>query len=96
MTDLRPPAIDASLSGYLNEDNQFTRLPGKKQKRKLDLMIAFLASQFTEGEIYTEQQVNELLNKHHSFKDPATLRRLLIGTGQMDRSKDGLQYWLIG
>jgi len=40
-------------------------------------------------------EVNNLLNSHHSFKDPATLRRLLFGTGLIDRTVDGKCYWLV-
>lgn len=95
MTNFQSQPIDKALTGYLNEANQFTRLPGKKQKRKLDLMIDFLASLFAPEVIYSEHQVNEILNKVHSFNDPATLRRLLIGTGRLGRSVDGREYWLV-
>lgn len=82
------------LNGYIDEDGKFTRLPGKRQKKKLDLMIEYLATQFEKGRNYTEMEVNEVLNQHHSFNDPATLRRLLFGTGIMNRTVDGRSYWL--
>ena len=82
------------LEGYLDEEGKFDRLPGKRQKKKLDLMISFLASQFEKGITYTEKEVNHILNQHHSFNDPATLRRLLFGTGWMQRTVDGRKYWL--
>lgn len=85
--------IDPQLSGYLDDKGLISRLPGKKQKKKLDLMIAFWASKFTEGQTYSEPEVNEILNQHHSFKDPATLRRLLLGTDYLDRNIDGTSYW---
>ncbi len=84
---------DDALEGYLNEERQFVRLPGRKQKKKLDLMISFLANQFEQDTFYSETQVNEILNQNHTFDDPATLRRLLIGTGLMERSRDGRKYW---
>lgn len=83
----------AELKGYRDEEGKFKQLPGKKQKRKLDLMIAFMAEQFEAGKKYSEIEVNDILNKHHSFKDPATLRRLLFGNGYLDRTLDGREYW---
>ncbi len=84
-----------SLQGYLNEAGQFTQLPGKRQKKKLDLMIQFLAEKFEMGKQYSEKEVNEILNRYHSFNDPATLRRLLFGSKIMNRTVDGKSYWLI-
>ena len=83
-----------SLKGYRDEQGKFSMLPGKKQKKKLDLMLAFFAAQFEAGRDYTETEVNDLLNEHHSFNDAATLRRMLIGIGVLDRVKDGTKYWL--
>ena len=83
-----------ALKVYLDEDGKFDRLPGKRQKKKLDLMIEYLATQFEKGKKYTEKEVNTILNQHHSFNDPATLRRLLFGTGIMNRTVDGRSYWL--
>ena len=82
-----------SLNGYRDEHGKFDRLPGKRQKKKLDLMIEYLATKFDVSRKYTEQEVNEILNQHHSFNDPATLRRLLFGTGFLQRTLDGRSYW---
>jgi len=82
-----------ALKAYLDDDGRFNRLPGRKQKKKLDIMIEFLASKFELNEKYSEIEVNEILNQHHSFNDPATLRRLLYGMSFLDRTKDGRSYW---
>lgn len=87
--------VIAEISGYLDEAGLISRLPGKRQKKKLDLMIAHLAEQFKSGVKYSEMEVNEILNQHHSFNDPATLRRLLFGTGKLDRTLDGREYWRV-
>ncbi len=83
-----------SLEGYLDEDGKFNRLPGKKQKKKLDAMLAVFASKFERSRKYTEVEVNELLNCYHSFNDPASIRRMLIGINVLNRTKDGRSYWL--
>jgi len=56
------------LKGYLRDDGKFNRLPGKRQKKKLDLMLLQLAQKFEIGKKYSEIEVNEILNNHHSFK----------------------------
>lgn len=83
-----------SLAGYMDDSGKFERLPGKKQKKKLDEMLRILSSQFVLNKNYSESEVNEILNNQHSFNDPATLRRLLFGTNILDRTKDGKSYWL--
>lgn len=82
-----------SLQGYKDQEGKFNRLPGKKQKKKLDLMVQELANNFEFGHKYTEIEVNQILNQFHTFNDPATLRRLLFGMNFMNRSKDGRAYW---
>ncbi len=82
------------LKGYLDSDGKFNRLPGRKQKKKLDLMLVVLSSKFEKNKSYSEMEVNEILNENHSFNDPATLRRLLFGTNLLDRTKDCRSYWL--
>lgn len=81
------------LKGYLSEDGKFDRMPGKKQKKKLALMLQHLAQQFDPERKYTELEVNEILNSHTSFKDPATLRRLMFGSQLLKRTLDGTSYW---
>lgn len=87
--------IPESLKGYVAEDGKFDQLPGKRQKIKQDLMMQYLARQFELDKEYTEMEVNVILNKHHNFNDPATLRRLMFGKGLINRTLDGKKYWRI-
>ncbi len=82
------------IKGYLNEDGKFERMPGKKQTKKVAVMLQCLAQQFELGKQYTEMEVNEILNRHHTFKDPATLRRLMLANKLFNRTVDGKSYWL--
>lgn len=81
------------LNGYINEDGKLDRMPGKKQKKKLEAMLNYLAIKFEFGKKYSEIQVNEIINKETAFKDPATLRRLMWGSGLLERTVDGTEYW---
>lgn len=83
------------LQGYVDDQGKFYRFPGKRQKKKQALMLEFLANQFLPEKIYSEKEVNEILNQHHSFEDPATLRRLMFGSGLIGRTIDGKAYWRV-
>lgn len=84
----------AELKGYTNDEGKLSSFPGKKQKRKVALMLEYLSEKFEQNKKYTELEVNEILNLHHTFKDPATLRRLMFGQGLLNRTLDGREYWL--
>ena len=83
----------AQLEGYIDENGKFTSLPGKRQKKKQYLMLEHLASKIKPGVKYTERQINEIINQHTAFKDPATLRRLMWGHKLIQRTLDGTAYW---
>lgn len=82
------------IKTYLDSEGKFERMPGKRQKNKQKLMFEYLSEQFEADIKYTESEVNEILNLHHSFNDPASLRRFLCGAGWLDRTIDGRAYWL--
>ncbi|MBI2049255.1 MAG: DUF2087 domain-containing protein [Parcubacteria group bacterium] len=48
---------------------------------------------YEQGKIYTEKEVNELLERFHTFEDPALLRRELYEKGLLGRKHDGSEYW---
>ena len=63
------------LENFLDEQNRLTAFPAKRRVKLQAL--CYLAQKFEPGKIYTEKQVNVLLNQWHTFEDPATLRREL-------------------
>ncbi len=83
-----------ALKRYMNAEGQFTLMPGKRQKNMQTLMLEYLSQMFESGTQYTEPQVNDILNQHHTFNDAASLRRLMFGKKLIDRTIDGRAYWL--
>ena len=67
------------LSSFIDENGRLTAFPSKR-KKKLHALI-FLSQKFQPGVVYSEKEVNELLNEWHTFGDPATLRAILDGSG---------------
>lgn len=80
------------LENFLDPQGRLKALPVKR-KKKLHV-LAYLAEKFEPGRIYTEREVNALLNQWHLFHDPATLRRELYDNHFLNRTQNGASYWL--
>jgi hypothetical protein len=84
----------AEIKDYLDEQGRVKEWPSKRNRGRFQLLVLqYLASKFTSGTIYTEKEVNVLLNQHHTFNDPALLRRELFERGLISRKRDGSAYW---
>lgn len=80
------------LSNFLDQEGRLVKLPSKRAMQAEAL--AYLAEKFQPEEEYTEREVNELLNRWHTFGDPATLRRALYDSRFLDRDPYGRSYRL--
>ncbi len=76
---------------FMNVKKQVTSWPAKGT-RQLSV-LRYMADQFAWDRKYTEPEVNEILNKLHTFEDPALLRRELYMKQFLDRKTDGSMYW---
>lgn len=56
--------------------------------------LVMLAEKLPLNKTFTEREFNALLNKLHTFGDPATLRRALCDLRLVDRTPDGRSYCL--
>lgn len=74
------------LKNYLDGE-RLTTIPSVR--KKLMVILHWLADQFEYDRRYTEKEVNAIINRHH--EDHATLRRELIGYDLLRREK-GI-YW---
>ena len=80
------------LKNFLDSEGKLKLFPAKRKMKIIALF--YLASFFEAGRQYTEQEVNLLLLQHHTFSDPATLRRELYDFHFIDRTPDGRIYTL--
>ena len=79
------------MNKLINEFDEIIRWPKKLSVKKS--VINWLSNKFN-GEIkYSEKEVNEILDRHHSFNDIALLRRELISRKFLSRKDDGSKYW---
>ena len=84
--------MSSKITNFLNENGQLVSFPAKR-KMKLQALV-YLSSNFEQDKIYTEKEFNEILNKWHTFGDPATLRRELYDFMFVNREPNGKSYWL--
>jgi len=79
------------MNKLINEFDKIIRWPKRPSYKKI--VINWLSDKFN-GEIkYSEKEVNEILDRHHSFNDIALLRRELISRKFLSRKDDGSEYW---
>ncbi len=76
-----------TLRGFVRADGTLASMPASRKKR--GAVLRWLMRDFTEGQKYSEAQVNDAIQRHHW--DSATLRRELIGHSMMAR--EGAVYW---
>jgi len=81
MTRRHDPATHVRLAFF--RDGRLTSLPSRS--RYLLAALRVLAERFEPGRPYPEGEVNDLLNG--DAPDPATLRRLLVDHGLLDRER---------
>jgi hypothetical protein len=82
--------IPRELRPFLDEEGRLTQWPARLKVKRM--AVALLAPKFERAREYSEKEVNELLNRWHTFSDWALLRRLLCDWGYLDRERDGSRY----
>jgi hypothetical protein len=84
-------AFASELKNHLDNEGRLTLWPSK---RTLQLFVLdYLTTKFEVEVVYSEKEVNALLNSWHTFGDPALLRRELYERVLLNRHKDGTEYW---
>ncbi|MGM9988246.1 MAG: DUF2087 domain-containing protein [Bacillaceae bacterium] len=83
--------MDEKIKNYLNEQGQIKGWPSKKIMK--EEVLQYLSTKFEENEHYTEKEVNAIVEQWHTFGDYFLLRRGLIESKLLFRTKDGAKYW---
>jgi dienelactone hydrolase len=73
------------------EGSRLKEIPASVKKR--GVILKWLANQFEYSTVYTEAQVNEIIQRHHP--DSASLRRELISAKNALMQREGGLYWRI-
>ena len=64
-----------------------------KKRSDKQIVIEWLSLKFQFGKEYSEKEVNNIIEAHHSFNNIALLRRELISKRLLKRKDDGSKYW---
>lgn len=80
------------LKRFQDNEGRITLFPSKTRNKILSLF--YLSTKFEQGVIYTEKEINDILERNHTFQDKWLLRRELVDRGFIQRKKDGSAYWL--
>lgn len=99
VTVAAPPAPDLSTLSttvrkallQFDDARRLVRLPSKLSVQQMTMWA--LWTHFQVRRKYTEKEVNQILNAHHTFGDQATLRRELINMKLLGRKSDCSEYW---
>lgn len=86
------PELFLEISKFQDQEGRLTLFPAKKKNKLISLY--YLATKFDPDVIYTEKEVNAIIEANHTFGDKWLLRRELINIGLLCRFTDGSQYWL--
>ncbi len=80
------------ISKFQDQEGRLTLFPAKRRNKMISLY--YLATKFEPDIIYTEKQINDIIEANHTFQDKWLLRRELVNIGLLCRLTDGSQYWL--
>jgi excisionase family DNA binding protein len=74
------------VENFFSADGRLRAIPAQRSKRTI--VLERLAAEFEPARIYTERELNAILRRFHD--DVATIRRELIATKKLVRTKNGV------
>jgi len=80
------------LKNFLDSQGRLKAYPSKHKNKILALF--YLSTKFKKGLIYSEREVNAIIDSFHTFGDRCLLRRELYDKKFLGRSNDCTRYWL--
>ncbi len=84
-------ALPEALHRFVDRDGLVTLWPRRERDR--EAILDYLVNKFQRNQLYSEVEVNEVLNQWHTFQDPANMRRQLVDYGYLGRTSSGDRYW---
>lgn len=84
--------VPVEIKSFVDSEGRLKTYPAKRKKQLFALL--YLAGAFTSGKVYTESEVNDVLNAQTVFRDPATIRRELCNYYFLERDAYGREYRL--
>ncbi|MEL7565895.1 MAG: DUF2087 domain-containing protein [Dehalobacterium sp.] len=82
-----------NISHFLDADGKIGQIPAANKKKMA--VLDYLCGKFEQERIYSEKEVNGIINVWHTFGDYFILRRLLIDHKFLERTPNGEKYWAV-
>ena len=80
-----------SSKNLINEFDEIVVWPTKKLDK--EYIFKFLSKKFIIDRIYSEKEINQIIQKHHLFNDIPLIRRELVSRKILERTDTGSRYW---
>ena len=87
---ISPAEAASELGRWLDSQGCLRQWPTKRRSQQL--AVHYLVAKFEAARVYSEQEVNEILDRWAPFRDAALLRRMLIEEQLLRRTPDGREY----
>ena len=81
-----------NVEKFLDENQKIKVWPKRKDDK--NLVVEYLASKFENDRIYSEKEINEVIQFWHTFNDHTLLRRELVEQKFLCRTPDCKEYRL--
>jgi len=79
------------IENFIDSAGKIKNWPSKKDL-KLEV-LKYLADKFEYNRFYSEKEINAIIDSYHLFNDYFLLRRGLIDSKLLSRTRDGAKYW---
>lgn len=79
------------IKNFIDSTGKVKIWPAKKDS-KLEV-LKYLADKFEYNHFYSEKEVNNIIESYHTFRDYFLLRRGLVESKLLSRTRNGAKYW---
>ncbi|WP_243446392.1 DUF2087 domain-containing protein [Romboutsia weinsteinii] len=83
----------ADVKNFLDDNNKVKIWPSKRNKKLK--VLDYIITRFEDEKIYTEKEVNSIIEDIHTFGDIALIRRELYENKYLARTQNCSEYWVI-
>lgn len=81
----------SNINNFIDDTGKIKIWPSKHDL-KFQVLI-YLSNKFEYNQFYSEKEVNNIIESYHTFNDYFLLRRGLIESKLLSRTRDGAKYW---
>lgn len=85
--------IPKTLTPFLDEQGRLTAWPARKRRAVQLAALRHIAQAIDPAREYDEKGINQLIAERHTFEDNALLRREMVESGLLNRTRDCRKYW---